>query len=122
MTIADRIKQKRLEKDLSQTELALRAGYNNKTAISKLEHSGDNISMKQINKIASALGISPAYLMGWEDSIVQYVDNSYEVNDPYFADSEGVNKAKELYELYEKATPDVQQAVELILKSSQQKS
>lgn len=122
MTIADRIKQKRLEKDLSQTELALRAGYNNKTAISKLEHSGDNISMKQINKIASALGISPAYLMGWEDSIVKYVDNSYEISDPYFADSEEVNKAKELYELYEKATPDVQQAVELILKSSQQKS
>ena len=60
--------------------------------------------------------------MGWEDSIVQYVNNSYEVNDACFASHEDLNKAKELYELYEKATPDVQQAVELILKSSQQKS
>ena len=67
MTIADRIKLKRLEQDMSQTELALRAGYNNKTAISKLEHAGDNISMKQIKRVATALNISPAFLMGWED-------------------------------------------------------
>lgn len=67
MTIADRIKAKRIEKDLSQTDLALRAGYNNKTAISKLEHAGDDISMKQIRRVATALDVSPAYLMGWED-------------------------------------------------------
>ena len=68
MTIADRIKQKRIELDLSQSELAIRAGYNDKSAISKFEHAGDDISMKQVRRIASALDVSPAYLMGWEEN------------------------------------------------------
>lgn len=121
MTIGERIKQRRIELNLTQDELAKKVGYKSRSSIQKIETARD-LPLRKVAKMASALETSPGYLMGWEDSIVQYVDNSYEVNDPYFADSEGINKAKELYELYEKATPDVQQAVELILKSSQQKS
>jgi len=66
MTIADRIRSKRSEIDLTQEELAKKAGYSDKTAISKFENAGDNITMKQVKRIAEALGCSPSYLMGWE--------------------------------------------------------
>ena len=64
MTIADRIRIKRTELGLSQTELADIAGYSDKTAVSKLEHSGDDISMKQIKRVAKALGTTSAVLLG----------------------------------------------------------
>lgn len=67
MTIADRIRIKRNELNLSQTELAKKAGYSDKTAISKFEHAGDDISMKQIKRVAEALGTTSAYLMGWDE-------------------------------------------------------
>ena len=39
MTVADRIREKRLEMELSQDELAKRLGYRDKTSISKIEKS-----------------------------------------------------------------------------------
>ncbi len=63
-TIADRIKKIRNEKGMSQTELAKIAGESGKTAISKLEHAKDEISFKQIKRIAKALNCSLEYLMG----------------------------------------------------------
>lgn len=67
MTIGERIRIKRTELGLSQTELADRAGYSDKTAISKLEHAGNDISMKQIKRVAKALGTTSSVLLGWED-------------------------------------------------------
>lgn len=67
MTVGDRIKNKRTELGFSQDELAKRAGYNDKTAISKLEHSGDKITLKQVKRVALALNVPPEYLMGWVD-------------------------------------------------------
>lgn len=72
MTVGDRIRQTRIEKGLSQTELADRANYFDKTRISKIEHAGNDISMKQVRRIANALGVSSAYLMGWEDTDIDY--------------------------------------------------
>lgn len=136
MTIADRIKIKRVDLDMSQTELALKAGYNNKAAISKLEHAGDDISMKQIKRVAKALGVSPAFLMGWEDDITyvkvettaKMLPNTILIKDgvPIELESpdekeEYLNRAIKYYELYQNASPEIQQAVESILKSSQPK-
>lgn len=79
-TIADRIKKTRLNQGLSQSELAKKAGYNDKTAISKFEHAGDDISMKQIKRVAKALNVSASYLMGWSTATdvhgveVEYAD------------------------------------------------
>lgn len=44
MTIADRIKEKRLELGWSQEDLAKKMGYKDKTSVSKMESSGDNIT------------------------------------------------------------------------------
>ena len=78
MTIGDRIKEKRKELHLSQEALAKLAGYSDKSAISKFEHSGDDISMKQVKRVAQALGVSSAYLMGWEreDRILKLFSNA----------------------------------------------
>lgn len=70
MTVADRIKERRMELELSQTDLAKKAGYTDKTSVSKLEHSGNNISMKQLKRIASALSTTVENLMGWSDEVV----------------------------------------------------
>lgn len=73
MTIADRIRNKRNELNLSQSDLAVRANYCDKTRISKIENSGNDISMKQVKRIAAALGVSTAYLMGWEEQARVFV-------------------------------------------------
>jgi transcriptional regulator with XRE-family HTH domain len=67
MTIADRIRIKRTELEYSQAQLAFKAGYSDKTAISKFENAGDDITMKQVKRIAKALGVTTSYLMGWEE-------------------------------------------------------
>ena len=71
MTVGERIKQKRIEYGLSQQELAKKAGYSDKTAISKIEHSGNNVTLKQIKRIANALNVDPSEFMGWLDTYIQ---------------------------------------------------
>lgn len=65
MTIAERIKKSRLEKGLTQEELAKLCGYSNKANISRIEHSGDNVTTKQVKRIAEKLDVSVSYLMGY---------------------------------------------------------
>lgn len=109
MTIADRIRQRRLDLNLSQSELAVRANYYDKTAISKIEHSGNDISMKQVKRLAKALSVSSAYLMGWEEPepderlLNAYINNAQD---------------QEFLELYRKADPVIQQAVLNFLKNA----
>ena len=67
MTVADRIKYKREELGYTQSDLAEKAGYSDKTSISKIENSGDDVSMKKIRRIAEALSVSVSYFMGWEE-------------------------------------------------------
>lgn len=66
MTVADRIKARREELNMTQEELALSLGLKGKSSVCKIESSGDNISTKSIKKYAKALNVSIAYLMGWE--------------------------------------------------------
>ena len=67
MTTGERIKQLRLERNLSQEELGAKVGVQ-KSAINKYE-TGVVINLKRgmIAKLADALGVTPAYMMGWED-------------------------------------------------------
>ena len=116
MTIADRIREKRISLDLSQTELAKRAGYTDRTTISKLEHMGNDITMKQVKRVAEALGVSSAYLMGW--------DNDNNVNIDIENNANNVVRARALlmYEKYLSADKDIQNVVETLLKIHQQDS
>lgn len=67
MTTADRIKNRRIELGLTQLEVAKRIGLTSKAAVSKIENQGDNVTLKNIEKLASALDCSTSYLMGWTD-------------------------------------------------------
>ncbi len=69
MTLGERIKQRRLELGLSQMELAEKLGYVSKATISNAEHDRDDMTTTRIERYAEALGVTPAYLMGWEDSV-----------------------------------------------------
>ncbi len=68
ITIAYRIKTLREYKNLTQEELAERAGYSDKSSISKIENSKNNISLKKVKKIAEALDVPPAKLLGDDET------------------------------------------------------
>ena len=113
MTVADRIRNKRIELGLSQTDLAKLAKYSDKTRISKIENSGDDISMKQIQRVASALNVSAASLMGWEEFTNDVVKGKVDLDE--------MNHAIEMYELYKNSTPKVQSMVEYLLEEGNSK-
>lgn len=97
MTIGERIKEKRKELNLSQEDLAKKAGYKDKTAISKFEHKGNDITMKQVKRVASALGVSAAYLMGWEDVAPDLMVNDVYIIECYSKMSSDNKKRLESY-------------------------
>ena len=68
ISIGARIRQLRIEKDITQQELADCAGVS-KQAVYKYENNiVTNIPMDKLSIIASKLGVSPCFLMGWEDN------------------------------------------------------
>lgn len=65
MTVGERIKKARQDKGITQTELAERLGYKSRSSINKIEVEGRDIPRSMVVKFAQALGVTPAYLMGW---------------------------------------------------------
>lgn len=61
------IKNRRLELDLTQTQLAERLGYADKSMIAKIEKGQIDLSHSKILALAAALQTTPGDLMGWED-------------------------------------------------------
>ena len=61
--IGNRIKNKRIELNMTQEELALKSGYTSRSSINKIELGLVDIPQSKIASIASALGVSPAYLL-----------------------------------------------------------
>lgn len=66
MTIGERVKILRTEKNMTQEELAEKLGYKSKSSVAHIEN-GRDIPRSMIVKLADILDTSPAYLMGWED-------------------------------------------------------
>lgn len=67
MNLADKVRLRREELGMNQTELASKMGYKSRVSINKIEK-GREVSQKIIVRLAEALDVTPAYLMGWEDS------------------------------------------------------
>lgn len=69
MTIGDRIRKRREELDIPQSELA-RMTECSKQTIYKYEYNiVTNIPSDKIEKISKALNTTPAYLMGWDNNL-----------------------------------------------------
>ena len=66
MKIGERIKQKRQELNWSQRELAARMKYDHST-ITRIEKGTIDIPQSRVVQFSNVLGVSIAYLMGWED-------------------------------------------------------
>lgn len=67
MTIGERIKLKREEKDWTQRDLASKMKYSNHSTVGKIERGKVDIPQSRIVQFAEVLGTSVAYLMGWEE-------------------------------------------------------
>lgn len=70
MNIGERVRLLREQKGLSQTELALKVGYKDRRAISKIETGNSSPYQSKIVALAEALDTTPTYLMGWDDYFV----------------------------------------------------
>ena len=66
MAIGKKIKQRRNELKWSQRELSDRMGYQNHSTITKIEAGQVDVPQSRIIQFAEVLGVSVAYLMGWE--------------------------------------------------------
>ena len=66
-TIGERIKERREELNMSQDELAMKLGYKSRSSITKIEKDGRELPQKKIYAISQALGVTPAFIMGWSD-------------------------------------------------------
>ena len=69
MTVADRVKLRREELGMSQEELAHKMGLKSRSSITRIEKSGDEISLKDVERLSEALDCSPMYLMDWSDDV-----------------------------------------------------
>jgi transcriptional regulator with XRE-family HTH domain len=66
--LADRILLSRRDLDITQEDLAARAGNVSPAYVSSLERGKvTNPTVQVIAALAAALGVSPAYLLGWSD-------------------------------------------------------
>lgn len=65
-TMYDRIRDLRIEKGLSQDDLARLLGYKDRSMITKIEGGKVDISQKKIVAFAQALDTTPRYLMDGE--------------------------------------------------------
>ena len=61
------IKHRRKELGMTQTDLAKKLGYTDKSMISKIENGSIDLPQSKIISFAEALNISPSDLMGWEE-------------------------------------------------------
>lgn len=64
--VYENIKKLRIERGLSQEELARRTGYTDRSSIAKIENGKVDLTNSKIAEFARALGIDPADLMGWK--------------------------------------------------------
>lgn len=104
MTVGERIKQKRIELGMSQEELSKKMGYSGKSSVCKAETYGDNITTSKIQRFADALGTTPSYLMGWDDT-------------PLSFDFTPEQEEQELLALWRNAPENIKDSVMILLKS-----
>lgn len=90
MEICDRIKYKRKQLGMTQTELAALTGYTNKSSIASVEAGKIDLPLSKVKIFAKALHTTPAYLLGWgeenartsqEKRLIAYADMFSKVKD-----------------------------------------
>ena len=75
--LAERVKKRREQLNLSQEELAIKMGYKSRSSINKIEN-GRPISQKIIVRLAEVLDVSIFWLMGFSDTLEPFCQNKKE--------------------------------------------
>lgn len=80
MTVGERIKEARIQLGLSQVEFADKINVSKQTLYKYENNIITNIPSDKIEAAATLSGVSPAYLMGWEDwdGIVTHISKNIE--------------------------------------------
>lgn len=96
------IKNRRKELNMTQTELALKIGYADKSSIARIEKGEIDLPLSKVKEFAAALEIDTNDLLGdgYYNEVPDYVPGTVEVID-----------------LYSKATPEQRKAVLNLLRS-----
>lgn len=137
------IRKRREELGLSQTELAEMVSVSKQTLYKYENDIVTNIPSDKVEAIARALHVTPAYIMGWakQDEIpslqqempkeIPYLKRDYRIAksnteltiEPKEETTtlDRIKLALELYSSYEQAPKSVQETIDMILKSAQQK-
>lgn len=118
MTVGERIKQKRIELNMSQDELAHKVGYKSRSSIQKIE-SARKLPLDKIERMAIALECSISYLMDWNEEAPEQ-----QISEAYYQG--GIRRTItdreiDLIILYRAASRDTQTAVNKILGLKPQK-
>jgi transcriptional regulator with XRE-family HTH domain len=111
--MAERIRTLRLKQGLTQEELGKVIGVQ-KSAIRKYE-SGmvENIPRSSIKKMADHFGVTPSYLMGWDD----------EPKKEYPPIPDGLTEDERFWvEIYRKVSPEIQDLLITMVSSFDQQS
>mgnify|MGYP003294860546 CR=1 FL=1 len=66
MTIGEKIRERRIQLEMTQEELAKRTGYKSRSSIQKIECLRD-LPLKKAKVFANVLDLPVSYLMGWEE-------------------------------------------------------
>lgn len=115
MHIGERIKKRRLELEWSQRELAKRMGYTNNSTIVKIEQGKVDVYQGRIEQFADVLGVSIAYLMGWEE-VEQKNDLIAEVVLKLRTDSTFMSVVENLYKLDKDKLETINQMLNTLFK------
>ena len=83
------IKKRRQELGMTQSDLAEKLGYSDKSMIAKIENGKVDLAQSKIVAFANALKVSPSDLMGWNDG---------DVAEGYYTNPETARLAQELFE------------------------
>lgn len=114
MTMYDRIKQLRLEQNMSQEDLAFKVGYKGRSMIARIESGQVDISQSKVKAFANALNTSIDYLMDGRQPlhpiVVKLLDEAIETG-------EKSDEDREMQQLWEKASPVARKAALAVLRS-----
>lgn len=112
MIRGDRLKQLRIDKNLTQGDLGKLVNIT-KVSICGYEKGNRTPNLDTLADICEALGVTPSYLMGSEVNVVMESNNEYN----YHMSTDEVKLISELRkhkELYNKLTSDPKRTIELI--------
>lgn len=73
------IKRLRMERKMTQDELARRAGYTDRSSIAKIERGMVDLSQSKIKQFADIFGVTQSSLMGWEQEPEELADITAQV-------------------------------------------